>query len=69
MRRTITGHGSVSFAEFSSYTKVISRVFGAFLHSLFQPPIAALTHGNVLAVVEFALLLGIALVVIVIEIF
>lgn len=33
------------------------------MHSLFQNPIAALAQGNVLAVVVFALLLGIALVV------
>jgi len=37
--------------------------FAHFLHSLFQNPIAALAQGNVLAVVIFALLLGIALVV------
>lgn len=37
--------------------------FAHFLHSLFQNPIAALSQGNVLAVVIFALLLGIALVV------
>lgn len=37
--------------------------FAYFLHSLFQNPIAALAQGNVLAVVIFALLLGIALVV------
>ena len=37
--------------------------FAHFLHSLFQNPIAALAQSNVLAVVIFALLLGIALVV------
>ena len=37
--------------------------FAHFLHSLFQNPIAALAQGNVLAVVIFALLLGIALVI------
>jgi Na+/H+-dicarboxylate symporter len=37
--------------------------FAHFLRSLFQNPIAALAQGNVLAVVIFALLLGIALVV------
>lgn len=37
--------------------------FAQFLRSLFQNPIAALAQGNVLAVVIFALLLGIALVV------
>ena len=37
--------------------------FAQFLRSLFQNPIAALAQGNVLAVVIFALLLGIALVI------
>ncbi|MBL8501455.1 MAG: dicarboxylate/amino acid:cation symporter [Nitrosomonas sp.] len=37
--------------------------FAHFLHSLFQNPVAALAQGNVLAVVIFALLLGIALVI------
>ena len=37
--------------------------FAHFLHSLFQNPIAALAQSNILAVVIFALLLGIALVV------
>ncbi|MGH8685207.1 MAG: dicarboxylate/amino acid:cation symporter [Nitrosospira sp.] len=37
--------------------------FAHFLHSLFQNPIAALAQGDILAVVVFALLLGIALVV------
>lgn len=37
--------------------------FAHFLHSLFQNPMTALAQGNVLAVVIFALLLGIALVV------
>lgn len=37
--------------------------FAHFLHSLFQNPMAALAQGNVIAVVVFALLLGIALVV------
>lgn len=41
----------------------LSDFFAHFLHSLFQNPIAALAQGNVLAVVIFALLLGIALVV------
>ncbi|SFL12478.1 hypothetical protein SAMN05216302_103320 [Nitrosomonas aestuarii] len=46
-----------------------AEFFVHFLHSLFQHPIAALTDGNVLVVVECALLLGIALMVSVIEIF
>lgn len=41
----------------------LSDFFAHFLHSLFQNPIAALAQSNVLAVVIFALLLGIALVV------
>ncbi len=41
----------------------IPDFFAHFLHSLFQNPIAALAQGNVLAVVVFALLFGIALVV------
>lgn len=41
----------------------VTDFFAHFLHSLFQNPIAALAQGNVLAVVVFALLLGIALVV------
>jgi Na+/H+-dicarboxylate symporter len=41
----------------------IPDFFAHFLHSLFQNPIAALAQENVLAVVVFALLFGIALVV------
>jgi Na+/H+-dicarboxylate symporter len=41
----------------------LSEFFSRFLGSLFQNPVAALAQGNVLAVVVFALLLGIALVV------
>jgi Na+/H+-dicarboxylate symporter len=37
--------------------------FAQFLHSLFQNPVTALAQGDILAVVVFALLLGIALVV------
>ncbi len=40
----------------------VTDFFAHFLHSLFQNPFAALAQGNVLAVVIFALLLGIALV-------
>lgn len=40
----------------------IPDFFAHFLHSLFQNPMAALAQGDVLAVVIFALLLGIALV-------
>ncbi|MBL8498033.1 dicarboxylate/amino acid:cation symporter [Nitrosomonas sp. JL21] len=41
----------------------IPEFFAHFLHSLFQNPVTALAQGNVLAVVIFALLLGIALVI------
>jgi len=41
----------------------LSGFFAQLLHSLFQNPISALAQGNVLAVVVFSLLLGIALVV------
>jgi Na+/H+-dicarboxylate symporter len=41
----------------------LSEFFSHLLHSLFQNPIKALAQGDVLAVVVFALLLGIALVV------
>lgn len=41
----------------------LADFFAQFLRSLFQNPVAALAQGNVLAVVIFALLLGIALVI------
>ncbi|HLP81479.1 MAG TPA: dicarboxylate/amino acid:cation symporter [Nitrosomonas sp.] len=41
----------------------LADFFAHFLHSLFQNPVTALAQGNVLAVVIFALLLGIALVI------
>lgn len=41
----------------------LSDFFAQFLHSLFMNPFQALSQGNVLAVVMFALLLGIALVI------
>ncbi len=41
----------------------LADFFAQFLRSLFQNPIAALAQGNVLAVVIFAILLGIALVI------
>jgi Na+/H+-dicarboxylate symporter len=49
--------------NFQATQMSLSEFFAHFLHSLFQNPIAALAQGNVLAVVVFALLLGIALVV------
>ncbi len=49
--------------NFQATQMSLSDFFAHFLHSLFQNPITALAQGNVLAVVIFALLLGIALVV------
>ena len=48
---------------FRAEQMALSDFFAHFLHSLFQNPMAALAEGNVIAVVVFALLLGIALVV------
>lgn len=41
----------------------LPEFFAHFLHGLFQNPVAALAEGNVLAVLVFALLVGIALIV------
>ncbi|MBA4142760.1 MAG: dicarboxylate/amino acid:cation symporter [Nitrosospira sp.] len=41
----------------------LSEFFAQLLHSLFQNPITALAQGNIVAVVVFALLLGIAMVI------
>ena len=49
--------------EFQTRQMPLSEFFSRFLGSLFQNPVSALAQGNVLAVVVFALLLGIALVV------
>lgn len=49
--------------DFQATQMPLADFFAHFLHSLFQNPIAALAQGNVLAVVIFALLLGIALVI------
>jgi Na+/H+-dicarboxylate symporter len=48
---------------FRAEQMALSDFFAHFLHSLFQNPMTALAEGNVIAVVVFALLLGIALVV------
>jgi len=54
------------FAEalqnFSTTALTPSEFFAQFLHGLFQNPFAALAQGNILAVVVFALCLGVALV-------
>lgn len=52
-----------SLQNFQATQMSLAEFFAHFLHSLFQNPIAALAQGNVLAVVVFALLLGIALVI------
>lgn len=49
--------------NFQATQMSLPEFFAHFLHSLFQNPIAALAQGNMLAVVIFALLLGIALVI------
>ncbi len=48
---------------FQAVQMPLPEFFAHFLHALFQNPIAALAQGNILAVVVFALLLGVALVV------
>jgi Na+/H+-dicarboxylate symporter len=48
---------------FRAEQMALSDFFAHFLHSLFQNPMTALSQGNVIAVVVFALLLGISLVV------
>ena len=48
---------------FQAKNMALSEFFAHLLHSLFQNPVTALAQSNVLAVVVFALLLGIALVV------
>ncbi len=49
--------------NFQAHEMTLSEFFTQFLHSLFLNPFAALAEGNILAVVIFALLMGIALVV------
>ena len=48
--------------NFQAKQMSLPEFFTQFLHSLFQNPVAALAQGNILAVVIFALLMGIALV-------
>ena len=50
-------------AAFQAKQLSMSQFLSQFMHSIFVNPIAALAQGNVLAVVVFALILGIALVV------
>src|SRR5690348_3310037 len=49
--------------EFQAREMHVSEFVAQLLHSLFQNPVAALAQSNILAVVVFSLLLGIALVV------
>jgi Na+/H+-dicarboxylate symporter len=62
-----TGLSLPMFAEamqnFQAKQLPISEFFAQFLHGLFVNPFAALSQGNVLAVVVFALILGVALVI------
>jgi Na+/H+-dicarboxylate symporter len=50
-------------ANFQAKQLSMSQFVSQFLHAIFVNPVAALAQGNVLAVVVFALILGIALVV------
>jgi len=50
-------------SAFAAKQMPLSQFFALFLHGLFQNPVTALAQGNVLAVVVFALILGIALVI------
>ncbi|MBL78582.1 MAG: dicarboxylate/amino acid:cation symporter [Nitrosomonadaceae bacterium] len=49
--------------NFQAHEMTLPEFFTQFLHSLFLNPFAALAEGNILAVVIFALLMGIALVI------
>jgi Na+/H+-dicarboxylate symporter len=50
-------------AAFQAKQLSMSQFFAQFLHAIFVNPVSALAQGNVLAVVVFALILGIALVI------
>lgn len=52
-----------SMEGFQASQMTLPEFFANFLHSLFQNPFTALAEGNVLAVLVFALLVGIALVI------
>jgi Na+/H+-dicarboxylate symporter len=52
-----------SIEGFKASQMTLPEFFANFLHGLFQNPFAALAEGNVLAVLVFALLVGIALVI------
>jgi Na+/H+-dicarboxylate symporter len=50
-------------SNFQAKQMPLSQFFAQLLHAIFQNPVAALAQGNVLSVVVFALILGIALVI------
>lgn len=52
-----------AMSNFEVKQQSVAEFFAQFLHGLFMNPVAALAQGNVLAVVVFALFLGIALVI------
>ncbi|MFI3189355.1 glutamate:proton symporter [Crenothrix sp. D3] len=52
-----------AMGNFEAKQQSLADFFAQFLHGLFMNPVAALAQGNVLAVVVFALFLGIALVI------
>ena len=52
-----------AMGEFKAQQLPLSEFFAQFLHSIFANPFAALAKGDVMAVVIFALILGVALVV------
>ena len=49
--------------NFQAHEMTLPEFFTQFLHSLFQNPVAAMADANIIAVVIFALLMGIALVI------
>jgi len=49
--------------NFQANKMTLPEFFTQFLHSLFMNPVAALAQGNILAIVIFALLMGIALII------
>jgi Na+/H+-dicarboxylate symporter len=52
-----------AMSNFEAKQQSVAEFFAQFLHGLFMNPVTALAQGNVLAVVVFALFLGIALVI------
>ncbi|MDD1617005.1 MAG: sodium:dicarboxylate symporter, partial [Methylococcaceae bacterium NSP1-2] len=52
-----------AMSNFEAKQQSLGDFFAQFLHGLFMNPVAALAQGNILAVVVFALFMGIALVI------